>query len=129
MSFSVNETQMLAQKAARGAGAHPAQAAHFGRAAVCHLAAGRDPGDLLAALDALPEGPIQTLPFAPDRSALGQSYAEAGAAPEARPTLPARVHLPEALKARMDVLAWQTYVPATEASRTGGAGAGLTDTD
>ncbi len=129
MSFSVNETQMLAQKAARGAGAHPAQAAHFGRAAVRHLAAGRDPDDLHAALDALPEGPIQTLPFAPDGSVLGRSYAEAGAAPEARPALPARLNVPAPLKARMEALAWQTYVPATEASRAAGAGAGLTDND
>lgn len=129
MTFSVNEIQMLAQKAARGAGAHPAQAAHFGRAVVCHLAAGRAGADLTAALDTLPDGPIQTLPFAPEQTPLGQSYTEACAARDTRPEPPPRLTLPEGLFEAFAALAHQTYVPATAASRVGGAGAGLTDND
>ena len=120
---------MLAQKAARGAGAHPAQAAHFGRAVVYHLAAARDEADLIAALDALPSGPIQVLPFASEDSPLGASYAEAQAKPEDRPVLPNRLAPDPKLLARLQELAYQTYVPASESSRASGAGAGLVDTD
>ena len=62
MSWSSNEVLTLASKAARGAGAPPWQAIEFGRAALRHLSAGRDPADLVAALAALPGGPILTLP-------------------------------------------------------------------
>lgn len=125
MSYSANEVQMLAQKAARGAGAHPAQAAHFGRALVCHLAAGRAVSDLREALALLPDGPIQTLPFAPQQTPLGASYKEANAQTRA----PARVSLPAEVHAQLSELAQNTYVPASEASRAAGAGAGLTDND
>ena len=96
MTRSANEVMALAAKAARGAGAPPAQAAEFGRAALCHLIAGREGADLRRALDALPAGPILSLPLAFARIietsnggtatgiipraaelALAQSYAEA----------------------------------------------------
>ena len=54
----------LAAKAARGAGAPPAQAAEFGRAVVCHLIAARDVTEIWAALRALPKGPVLTFPLA-----------------------------------------------------------------
>lgn len=60
---SANEVANLAAKAARGAGAPPAQAAMFGQAALCHLVAARDFMVLIAALDALPEGPILDHPL------------------------------------------------------------------
>jgi hypothetical protein len=62
MSRSANEVTVLCAKAARGAGAPPEQATLFGRAALCHLAAGRDPALLRGALEALPGGPILRLP-------------------------------------------------------------------
>jgi len=55
---------VLATKAARGAGAPPAQAAEFGRAVVHHLKAGRDASGISNALDALPDGPIIDFPIA-----------------------------------------------------------------
>lgn len=61
---SANEAMVLATKAARGAGAPPAQAAQFGAAAVGHLSAGMDVSVLDAALDALPHGVILELPVA-----------------------------------------------------------------
>jgi len=64
MTRSANEVSVLAAKAARGAGAPPAQAAQFGAAAVAHLAAGGDLDVLDAALAELPMGPIITLPLA-----------------------------------------------------------------
>ncbi len=72
MTRSVNEVMVLATKAARGAGAPPAQAAQFGAAAVVHLTAGRDVAALDAALAALPEGPIVNLPLALTRIAESQ---------------------------------------------------------
>lgn len=72
MIRSANEVLVLAGKAARGAGAPPAQAAQFGAAAVLHLSAGRDIGVLDAALAVLPLGPIIALPLALTRIAEGQ---------------------------------------------------------
>ena len=69
---SANEVMVLATKAARGAGAPPAQAAQFGAAAVVHLTAGRDIAALDAALAALPDGPIIELPLALTRIAESQ---------------------------------------------------------
>ncbi len=63
MKLSVNEVMSLAARAARGAGAPPAQAAAFGRAAMFHLAAGRAEDTLTAALESLPQGPMLTLPL------------------------------------------------------------------
>lgn len=62
MTRSASEVTVLCAKAARGGGAPPEQATLFGRAALCHLAAGRDPALLRRALDALPGGPILHLP-------------------------------------------------------------------
>ena len=64
MKASANEVMVLAAKAARGAGAPPAQASAFGRAALCHLAADRSATDLMTALDTLPQGPVISLPLA-----------------------------------------------------------------
>ena len=72
MTRSVNEVTGLAVKAARGAGAPPAQAAQFGAAAVVHLCAGRDVQTLDAALDAVPAGPIMEYPLALARIAEAQ---------------------------------------------------------
>ncbi len=63
MSRSANEVMALAAKAARGAGAPPAQAANFGLAAVAHLGEGRQVVELQQALAALPGGPIIDLPL------------------------------------------------------------------
>ncbi len=72
MTRSVNEVTGLAVKAARGAGAPPAQAAQFGAAAVVHICAGRDVQVLGAALDALPAGPIIEYPLVLARIAEAQ---------------------------------------------------------
>ena len=64
MNTSWNEVSALAAKAARGAGAPPAQAVEFGRATALHLAKGRAEGDIRAALNALPSGPILDVPLA-----------------------------------------------------------------
>jgi len=71
MTRSANEVTGLATKAARGAGAPPAQAAQFGAAVAAYLGAGRDIGLLHAALAALPEGPVMTLPLEIARIAEG----------------------------------------------------------
>lgn len=66
MSWSINEIQTLAAKAARGAGFPAAQADRFGRAAVVHLAMGGDENDLLSALDDPDNSPILRLPLLAD---------------------------------------------------------------
>ena len=63
MTWSEAEILALATKSARGAGAPPGQAARFGQAAVAHLQAGRGERLLIAALGALPGGPILTHPL------------------------------------------------------------------
>lgn len=63
MSWSRAEILALATKAARGAGAPAGQAALFGEAVALHLGQGRGADAVSAALDALPEGPISTLPL------------------------------------------------------------------
>jgi hypothetical protein len=63
MKCSANEVMTLAAKAARGAGAPPAQAADFGTAALRHLQAGREVQNLTDALEHLPTGPILLLPL------------------------------------------------------------------
>lgn len=96
MICSANEVMTVASKAAHGGGASAGAAALFGKAALCHVMAGRDLDDLSRALGALPEGPVATMPLliaqtleaasgaAPSRglprgsdTALLQSYAEA----------------------------------------------------
>lgn len=163
MKVSANETMTLAAKAARGAGAPPAQAAAFGRAAVCHLAARRPTGPMTAALNELPGGPILDLPL--DFAALAasqpvsrnvggkadpdliRSYAEAcpyavnltqrgaGLTATCDPGLraprmsAARIDLPDDLARILTELAARILVPESAASRSSGAGAGLSDND
>jgi len=123
MSYSVNEIEALATKAARGAGAAPAQAAHFGRTTAHHIAASRPDDDLLAALNALPNGSIQTLPLPRDQ--LSTSFNET------KNPLPVgtRLNPSENLLNELNMFAHRTYVPSSDASRTAGAGAGLNDND
>lgn len=64
MTRSANEVMVLAAKAARGAGAPPAQASEFGRAVVRHIHAGRDLRYISQALEAVPKGPIIDFPIA-----------------------------------------------------------------
>lgn len=158
MTRSANEVAGLATKAALGAGAPPAQAALFGRAAAVHLAAARDPQALEAALAALPAGPVIEVPVALLRlaetakpgpisgvaPALLQSYLAAlpyqatlsaqgtvqlDLATPAAPIAAARLTLPAPLAARWSALAARLLVPETAASRSRGAGAGLSDND
>lgn len=165
MTRSANEVMGLATKAARGAGAPPAQAAEFGRAMVRHMYAGRDLDYLSRALDDLPKGPIMDFPVAfarviesnavPARGQveasawlpLAQSYADAlpYAAtvnvmgnvlditvdlhnPAAKTSL-GRFVLPDTMLDKMNALSARILVPESDASRLGGAGAGLTDND
>lgn len=87
MTRSANEVMGLAAKAARGGGAPPEQASAFGRAALCHLHAGRDLAYLKRALDALPKGPIL------DFSVAFARVVESGTAP-ARGQIEASTWLP-----------------------------------
>ena len=158
MKVSANEVMTLAAKAARGAGAPPSQAAMFGRAALHHLVEGRPHSTLVEALEALPSGPILSLPVAFLRLVVGetteipqgppdlvQSYAEAqsfavtldgvaGTAnalaerPAARPVV-SRVSLNDDFAETLGALAARTFVPDSQGSRSGGAGAGLHDND
>lgn len=173
MSYSINEIQTLAQKAARGAGFPPAQAESFGRAAVVHLATGGAAQPLLDALRNPNDSPVIRLPLLMDdvlRAArvlgegitlslqagdgdLAPSYTRmlpievrdihvehvpdaparlhvrADARIRATPKLPARIMVPAELIEKLTDLAARTYVPATDASRQSGAGAGLNDND
>lgn len=106
--------------------------------------------DILAACAAV-KGPAE-LTLNPADSALAPSYAElapvrlrdctlitTGEQPRLRvdaeldtpwrPKLPPRLDLPARLRATLNELAQNTYVPASEASRLRGAGAGLSDND
>jgi hypothetical protein len=159
MTRSMNEVMVLATKAARGAGAPPAQAAQFGAAAAAHLAAGRDVRSLHKALIALPDGPIIALPLeilriaetilarGPLQSAdidLVQSYVSTLPYQahlsrehllELDLTKPAtripvqRIELPDELYVEWSRLAARMLVPESDASRLSGAGAGLSDND
>ncbi len=62
MMHAANEVTTLASKAARGAGAPPAQAAMFGAATCAHLTAGRPTGTITDDLRCLPQGPILDIP-------------------------------------------------------------------
>lgn len=123
MTYSVNEIEGLAQKAARGIGVHPAQAMHFGRAVAHHLAAGRDPSLLEDALHN--RQLLQIAPINPPESPLGDSYR---AASDPDITMPKRIPCPQPLHDMLSKLAHKIYVPASDSSRAG-AGAGLTDND
>jgi len=135
-SKSANEASMLLQKAARGAGFGVAQARDFGIAAALHLYASRSEGDLIDALnDSV--GPITTLPAMMDHlldptsdgcgvfTGLALSYFQTATAR----TATGRIGMSDGLNAHLNTLAAKTYVPASDASRLAGAGAGLTDND
>ncbi|WP_438959161.1 hypothetical protein [Nereida sp.] len=135
-SKSANEASMLLQKAARGAGFGVAQARDFGIAAALHLYASRSEGDLIDALTHS-VGPITTLPAMMDDlldptsdgcgvfTGLALSYFQTATA---RPAI-GRIVMSYGLNAHLNTLAAKTYVPASDASRLAGAGAGLTDND
>lgn len=76
---------VLAGKAARGAGAPPAQAAMFGAVAVWCLGQGLSPSILDDALGALPAGPIIDLPLALAQIAEGAQEGHATGMIEATP--------------------------------------------
>jgi len=63
MSYSANELQSLAQKAAMGAGFPPAQAETYGKAVAVHLGEGQDAAVLSNALDDPSDSPILRLPL------------------------------------------------------------------
>ncbi|MFK7743543.1 MAG: hypothetical protein AB8B47_00705 [Roseobacter sp.] len=75
MSWSASEITALAHKAARGAGAPPAQAERFGAVTALHLMAGRDATLLVRALGDLPSGPIIQYPVFLDACLLSGSGA------------------------------------------------------
>ena len=159
MIRSANEVMVLAAKAARGAGAPPAQAVQFGAAAIVHFRAGREVDELIQALASLPQGPILALPLAIARIAenaqtagplpqsdalLTQSYVEALAyaahldgngvlhldlTKPAPRVQLARIDLPDEVYAAWSDLAAVLLVPESDASRLSGAGAGLSDND
>ena len=66
MSRSVNEIEVLARKAASGAGFPPAQADSFGRAAAWHLALDGDSGALTEALADRNDSPVLRLHLLPE---------------------------------------------------------------
>lgn len=76
---------VLASKAARGAGAPPAQAAMFGAVAVWCLGQGQSPAILDDALGELPAGPIIDLPLALAQIAEAAQGAQASGMIEATP--------------------------------------------
>ncbi|MFZ7090335.1 hypothetical protein [Primorskyibacter sp. 2E233] len=173
MSRSANEIMGLAQKAARGAGFPPQQAERFGRAAAAHLAANRNPEDLVQALRDPADSPVLRLPLLmddvlralsltgpnvdltlhPEDVSLASAYARllpirvtdctivqdedrqprlhvsADLQTPGKTSFPARIEAPEDLIAQLSRLAAKTYVPASEASRSAGAGAGDIDND
>ena len=156
MQFSINEIEALLSKAARGGGAPAGQASAFGKAGALHIARGFDAADVQGALDALPGGPILSYPVqltaclsqgggaveCPKQDLLrsyanGLPYAvdetEAGFTIDTtrfeKVKLPARITVTSKMIDGWRALAALTYVPETEQSRVGGAGAGLTDND
>lgn len=156
MQYSINEIEALLSKAARGGGAPAGQASVFGKAAALHIARGCDAGDIQAALAALPTGAIVLHPAALQDCLINgggalictpqdllRSYAialpymvtETAADISIDMTefdkikLPARIDVADEVIAKWRALAALTYVPETEQSRHGGAGAGLTDND
>ena len=156
MQYSVNEVEGLLVKAARGAGTPAGQASAFGKAGALHLARGGDVAQVDAALAAAPKGAILENPaqlqtvlgaggglLETGKGDLMESYAlalpyttrevaqgiEIDMQQFDKTTLPARITLAPQALAPWHKLAANTYVPETEASRLGGAGAGLTDND
>jgi len=133
---SANEIISLGIKAARGAGFDIGLAQDFGAALAIHLSETRNPDQIIAALRD-PNGPIVQMPPRIDAlldpgdtgadqfRGLALSYFQASQTYPLKP----RIALPADLETHLQTLAAKTYVPATEASRLAGAGAGLTDND
>jgi hypothetical protein len=157
MNLSANQIVATTLKAARGAGFPMAQAECFAAATAQHLIQNRSEDDLSQALIHTDDSPILSLPALldevcvsgsqtlqnPNLPSLVQSYVET-AAFEAQciragqtilikhlsdRTPVARVEMSPTLWAHLNKLAAKTYVPASEASRISGAGAGLSDND
>lgn len=133
---SANEISNLGIKAARGAGFDIGLAQDFGAALALHLSAGRATHFITSALQD-PNGPIAQMPcridalFDPQESGCDQfkglalSYFQASQQVRAAP----RIAIDPELESYLQELAARTYVPASEASRLAGAGAGLSDND
>lgn len=120
---------MLATKAARGAGAPPAQAAQFGAAARWHLGMGQRLEALDQALNALPDGPILTLPLALAQmveQARGGKYHGPLPVPVCALTISYLATLPYA--AQMDAQGLVTLDPTTPAPRQPPVRIDLSDT-
>ena len=156
MQYSANEIEVLLTKAARGIGVPAAQASAFGKAAAIHIARDGDVTDVQAALRDFPAGVILSYPsHLQNLLANGGGVIPCGANDVLRSyalalpflcretdtdvtidmskfqkvKLPARVTVSANLVDEWRALAAQTFVPETEGSRLGGAGAGLTDND
>ena len=142
MKRSVNEIQGLVLKAARGAGVPLGIAEDLSASVPFTLADDTlaDIADILeqgefapliddiAALDARECGQQTPRPPATTPRLMEALAAARGLADRPRPANAARP-VADALWARLEMLAARTYVPATEASRASGAGAGLSDND
>ncbi|MEL7100475.1 MAG: hypothetical protein AAGM84_16745 [Pseudomonadota bacterium] len=138
--WSEAETTALATRAARGAGLPPGQAILYGAASAHHLAAGRDPHALAAALSdpqipslitriaslapgphSAPDHPLtDALLAALPGHATRSHYDPDTPAPH---RAPARVDPPPDLIALWHDCAAKTYVPESEASRANAGGA------
>lgn len=154
--WSLNEIEGLLTKAARGAGAPPAQAAAFGKAGALFLANRGNVDVLNAALSDMLNGVILEYP-----AKLQKCLAAGGGVLAATPTellscyaqilsfrvttvqaglhidmehcekarAPNRISLDANVLAPWRALAAKTLVPDTDQSRQSGAGAGLEDND
>jgi hypothetical protein len=156
---SLNEVETLLTKAARGCGADASQAARFGQGAVMCLCAGGATDTIHAALAALPGGVVveyaakiqsgmmqpvgnivvflgddplwngymSALPYRMEWRSMTECAVYLGTF-EKTPK-PVRLEIASGDLARWQALAARTFVPESEQSRLGGAGAGLTDND
>ena len=157
--YSFTEVEGVLTKAARGSGAGVAHAVRFAKAAALALASEEGAELVNVALADLPNGLIRdhtiwiqrhladagevTVKF-PNGDALWVGYIDSLPYKSvetptgeiavytdvfAKPVRPPRVFITDENMAKWQALAAKTYVPETEQSRLGGAGAGLTDND
>ena len=157
--YSFTEVEGVLTKAARGSGAGVAHAVRFAKAAALALASEEGAELVNVALADLPNGLIRdhamwiqrdladaaevTVIF-PNGDALWVGYIDSLPYKSvetptgeiavytdvfAKPVRPPRVFIRDEDMAKWQALAAKTYVPETEQSRLGGAGAGLTDND
>ena len=157
--YSFTEVEGVLTKAARGSGAGVAHAARFAKAAALALASDEGADLVKAALADLPNGVIRDHAICiqryladagkgtvilPNGDALWVGYIDSlpyksVETPRgeiavyidvfAKPVRPPRVFISDENMAKWQALAAKTYVPETEQSRLGGAGAGLNDND